>query len=273
MVAEIRRIGLEDLCVHQVCLAGQCDFAESLDVLKSHGIQRTALWSPMIESYGETAARIIWEASGLIADSLCVVELLAGENNLQMMLERAEKFGVRTLVMITGGFIFDVAGGIDAARELVLSRLIKADELARPFNVQLAFEPLHPMVCGNRSIVSSLAEALHIIEQLGDQHQIGLVIDCYALWWEHNLEEKISRAGKLISNYHVSDWLSDTRDLRLDRGMPGQGQIDLIKWRLMVEQAGFYGPVEIEIFSKERWWRTDPDLMLRSIIEGMNRFY
>ena len=129
------------------------------------------------------------------------------------------------------------------------------------------------MVCGNRSIVSSLAEALHIIEQLGDEHQIGLAIDCYALWWEHNLEEKISRAGKLISNYHVSDWLSDTRDLRLDRGMPGQGQIDLIKWRRMVEQAGYNGPVEVEIFSKERWWRAAPDLMLRSIIDGMNRFY
>ena len=157
MVAEIRRIGLADLCVHQVCLAGQCDFAESLDVLRSHGLQRTALWSPMIEAYGEKAARIIWEASGLEADSLCVAELLAGENNLQMMLERAEKFGARTLVVITGGFTFDAVGGIDAARELILSRLVKADDLARSFNVQLAFEPLHPMVCGNRSVVSSLA--------------------------------------------------------------------------------------------------------------------
>ena len=61
--------------------------------------------------------------------------------------------------------------------------------------------------------------------------------------------------------------------MRLDRGMPGQGQIDLIKWRQMLEQAGYYGPVEVEIFSKERWCRVDPNLMLRSIIDGMNRFY
>ena len=95
MVAKMRRLGLEDLCVHQVCLSGQCDFMNSLDVFGKQGIQRTALWSPMIDAYGEAPAKVIWDASGLVAESLCAAELFAGSDNLKMMLERADKFGAR----------------------------------------------------------------------------------------------------------------------------------------------------------------------------------
>lgn len=259
--------------MHQVCLSSQCDFASCLDVFKSLGVQRTALWNPMIDAFGEKASKKVWDASGLVAESLCVSELFEGEDKLKMMLERAEKFGARTLVIITGGFEPDDKGGIDTFRKRVVSLLMKADEMARPYNVKLAFEPLHPMVCGNRSIISSLAEALWVLERLDGEHQIGLAIDCYALWWEHDLAEKISKAGKFILNYHVSDWLHDTKDLRLDRGMPGDGQIDLIQWRHMIEQADYTGPVEVEIFSKNRWWNETPESMVKEIIQRMNKFY
>ena len=273
MVVELRNLGLEDICVHQVCLAGQCDFAGTLDVLCKHGIQRTALWNPMIEVCGETVAKSIWDARGLVADSLCVAELFAGPDRLKMMLERADKFGARSLVIITGGLEQIEGAGIERAREQILPLLAVADELARSFDVRLAFEPLHPMVCGNRSVVSSLEETLSLLNQLDDNHQFGLAIDSYALWWEYDVAAKIAEAGKLILNYHASDWLADTRDLRLDRGLPGEGQIDLLYWRKMVEQAGYRGPVEIEVFSQNRWWKRPPESMIKAIITGMNKFY
>ena len=274
MVAAPRQLQLDDLCVHQVSLSGQCDFAGSLAVLQHAGISRTALWTPMIESCGLAEARRIWNDSDMVAESLCVACLFEGEVALRNRLDLADMCGARTLVLITGGFedlaATGYSGGIEHARSLLIDRLGAAAELAADHRVRLAFEPLHPMVCGFRSVVSSLGEALDILDQLDDGHDIGLAIDAYALWWEHDLQAKLMRAGDRILNYHVSDWLSDTRDLRLDRGMPGDGQIALRDWRRMIEAAGYLGPVEVEIFSRDRWWKTSPEKMIAVIFERMN---
>ena len=274
MVAAPRQLQLDDLCVHQVSLSGQCDFAGSLAVLQHAGISRTALWTPMIESCGIAEARRIWNDSDMVAESLCVACLFEGEVALRNRLDLADMFGARTLVLITGGFedlaATGCSGGIEHARSLLIDQLGAAAELATDHRVRLAFEPLHPMVCGFRSVVSSLGEALDILDQLDDGHDIGLAIDAYALWWEHDLQAKLMRAGDRILNYHVSDWLSDTRDLRLDRGMPGDGQIALRDWRRMIEAAGYLGPVEVEIFSRDRWWKTPAKSRTAVILERMN---
>ena len=228
----------------------------------------------MIESCGIAEARRIWNDSDMVAESLCVACLFEGEAALLNRLDLADMFGARTLVMITGGFkdlaATSFSGGIEHARSLLVDRLGAAADLAADHRVRLAFEPLHPMVCGFRSVVSSLGEALDILDQLDDGHDIGLAIDTYALWWEHDLQAKLMRAGDRILNYHVSDWLADTRDLRLDRGMPGDGQIALRDWRRMIEAAGYLGPVELEIFSRDRWWKTPAKSMTAVILERMN---
>ena len=228
----------------------------------------------MIESCGIAEARRIWNDSDMVAESLCVACLFEGEVALRNRLDLADMFGARTLVLITGGFEDLEAAGysssIEHARSLLIDRLGAAAELAADHRVRLAFEPLHPMVCGFRSVVSSLGEALDILDQLDDGHDIGLAIGACALWWEHDLQAKLMRAGDRILNYHVSDWLSDTRDLRLDRGMPGDGQIALRDWRRMIEAAGYLGPVEVEIFSRDRWWKTPAKSMTAVILERMN---
>ena len=278
MVATPRQLAIDDLCIHQVSLSGQCDFAASLAVLRDAGIRRTALWAPMIEACGIAAARRVWQDSGMVAESLCVASLFAGTDALRERLELADLFGARTMVMITGGFEdlpHDASGGVDInrARGLIVDQLGAAADLAGQYRVRLAFEPLHPMVCGFRSVVSSLGEALDILDQLDEGHDIGLAIDAYALWWEHDLPAKLTRAGPDILNYHVSDWLADTRDLRLDRGMPGDGQIALLDWRQMIEAAGYHGPVEVEIFSRDRWWKEPAETMTATILERMNRAF
>ena len=274
MVVAPRHLQLDDLCVHQVSLSGQCDFAGSLAALRHAGISRTALWMPMIESCGIAEARRIWNDSDMVAESLCVACLFEGEAALRNRLDLADMFGARTLVLITGGFedlaTIGYSGNIEHARNLLVDRLGAAAELAANYRVNLAFEPLHPMVCGFRSVVTSLGEALDILDQLDGGHDMGLAIDAYALWWEHDLQAKLMRAGDRILNYHVSDWLPDTQDLRLDRGMPGDGQIALCDWRQMVEAAGYLGPVEVEIFSRDRWWKTPPETMIAVIFERMN---
>ncbi|MBL8669745.1 MAG: sugar phosphate isomerase/epimerase, partial [Alphaproteobacteria bacterium] len=66
---------------------------------------------------------------------------------------------------------------------------------------------------------------------------------------------------------HVSDWLVPTTDFRLDRGMMGDGVIDIRGIRALVEATGYDGFCEVEIFSQRNWWQRDPEEVLRIAIE------
>jgi sugar phosphate isomerase/epimerase len=134
---------------------------------------------------------------------------------------------------------------------------------ARKAGVPLAIEPLHPMQAAERACINTLEQALEICEALGEG--IGVAVDVYHVWWDPKLESQISRAGKArILAYHICDWLVPTRHLLNDRGMMGDGVIDLPRIRGWVESAGYSGFQEVEIFSELDWWQRDPDEVLRT---------
>ena len=85
---------------------------------------------------------------------------------------------------------------------------------------------------------------------------LGVAVDVYHVWWDPDLASQILRAGKRILAFHVSDWLVPTTDLVNDRGMPGDGVINIPSIRRLVENAGFNGAIELEIFSPY-WWQKD----------------
>ena len=98
---------------------------------------------------------------------------------------------------------------------------------------------------------------------------LGIYVDAYHLWWSANLKRDIERAGKSkrIFGFHISDWLNPTVDILNDRGMMGDGVIDLKSIRQMVEAAGYDGLIETEIFSINNWWKKPMDETLRVIKE------
>jgi sugar phosphate isomerase/epimerase len=126
----------------------------------------------------------------------------------------------------------------------------------------LAIEPLHPMYAADRACVNTLDQALDLCASLGPG--TGVAIDVYHVWWDPGLAKAIARAGRMgtILAHHVCDWLVPTRDLLLDRGMMGDGVIDLAGIRRMIEDAGYHGPQEVEIFSRDDWWQRDGDEVL-----------
>jgi sugar phosphate isomerase/epimerase len=130
--------------------------------------------------------------------------------------------------------------------------------------VPLAIEPLHPMYAADRACVNTLAQANALCEALNEG--VGVAVDVYHVWWDPDLERQIARAGRRILAYHVNDWLVPTTDLLLDRGMMGDGIIDLRGIRAMVESAGYRGHCEVEILSAGNWWRRDPEEVLRICI-------
>jgi sugar phosphate isomerase/epimerase len=91
---------------------------------------------------------------------------------------------------------------------------------------------------------------------------MGVAVDVYHVWWDPQVEQQIARAGKRIAAFHTCDWLTPTTDLVFDRGIPGDGVIDIARLRGLAQDAGFDGLLEMEILSK-RWWAHDPDDMLR----------
>jgi sugar phosphate isomerase/epimerase len=134
--------------------------------------------------------------------------------------------------------------------------------------VALAVEPLHPMYAADRGCISLLSEALDVVDHLGEG--TGVVIDAYHLWWDPDLERQIMRAKGRILAHHICDWLVPTKDILLDRGMMGDGVVDLPGLRRMVEAAGFHGYQEVEIFSAENWWKRPGDEVIRTCIERYN---
>ena len=133
----------------------------------------------------------------------------------------------------------------------------------------LAIEPLHPMYAADRACVNTLRQALDICDRLDPQgaKRLGLAVDVYHVWWDPDVYAQIARAGgKRIHAFHICDWLVPTRDLLLDRGMMGDGVIEIAKLRAAVEAEGFAGACEVEILS-DAWWAKPMDAVLSTMIE------
>jgi sugar phosphate isomerase/epimerase len=187
--------------------------------------------------------------------------------------DEAATLGAPTLVMVVGGL---PAGARDlpAARGRVAEGTAALMDHARQAGVRLALEPLHPMYAADRSCLSTLEEALDLCDALepgpDGPPSLGVAIDAYHVWWDPRIRHGIARAGAAgrIFTYHVCDWRVPTRDLLLDRGMMGEGVIDLKALRASVEAAGYEGLVEVEIFSRD-WWARPVDEILATCAERL----
>lgn len=139
---------------------------------------------------------------------------------------------------------------------------------AKAAGVKLAIEPLHPMYADTRSAINTLAQANDLAESL-DTPWVGVAVDVYHLWWDPSLENEIKRCGKNnnLLAFHICDWKSPTTDMLNDRGLMGEGCIPLRKIRSWVEDAGFKGFIEVEIFSNE-YWKQDQSEFLKRIVKA-----
>lgn len=187
-------------------------------------------------------------------------------------IEQAAQLGAESFVMVVGGMP-EGSRDLPGAREQVREGLASLLEHAQQMDLPLALEPLHPMYAADRSCLSTLAQALDLCEQLepSDSRYLGVAVDAYHCWWDPDLHLQIARAGaqRRLLGLHVCDWLVPTRDLLLDRGMMGDGVIDLAGLRHAMEDAGYRGPVEVEIFSFNNWWQRDPLEVLHTCAERL----
>ncbi len=263
------------LSLNTATVKQQWDLNQIIDGCVRHGIGAISPWRDQVQQCGldEAAKRI--EDAELQVTGLCRGGMFPSSNakgrqsniddNLRAI-DEATTLGADCLVLVVGG-LPESSKDIAKARDQVVDGISAVIEHARSNNMPLAIEPLHPMYAADRACINTLKQALDICDALGSV--VGVAVDVYHVWWDPDLQEQIQRAGQnhQLLAYHVCDWLVPTNDLLTDRGMMGDGIINLKQIRGWVEAAGYTGCCEVEIFSSENWWKKDPDEVLKTCIE------
>ena len=272
--AGVARVSGGGLSINFATVRQAGTFGEIVDACLRHDITAISPWREHVASTGlDEAARIV-RSNGLTVTGHCrggffpaadaAGRSRAAEEN-RRAIDEAAALGAACLVVVVGG-LPKGSRDIAAARSMVADGLAELLPYARAAGVPLGIEPLHPTYAADRACVNTLEHALDLCEALGEG--VGVVIDVYHVWWDPKLAEQIARAGRggWILAHHICDWLVPTADPLNDRGMMGDGVIDLPAFRGMIEAAGFHGPQEVEIFS-HRWGALPADEVLSTVRE------
>ncbi|TMH59396.1 MAG: sugar phosphate isomerase/epimerase [Betaproteobacteria bacterium] len=275
----------ELLSINTATVRKQWGLSEIIAGCARRGIRQISPWRDQVAAVGlkETAQRL--RDAGVRLSGYCRGGMFpaldragrkAALDDNKRAVDEALMLEAPCLVLVVGGLPKD-AGGRIASKDLPGARAMVRDgigellEHARPAGMPLAIEPLHPMYAADRACVNTMAHANDLCDELspGANAGLGIAVDVYHVWWDPDLEREIERAGGYsgrLMAFHLCDWLVPTADLLLDRGMMGDGVIDLPLIRSWMEAAGYRGPHEVEIFSERNWWKRDPDEVLATCV-------
>jgi sugar phosphate isomerase/epimerase len=245
---------------------------EVVDLCVRHGIPAVGLWREPVTEYGVPATAKLVRDAGLRVSSLCRGGFLtqpepaafrrALDDN-RRAIDEAAALGTGTLVMVVGG-LPPGSRDLAAARDLVSTGIVELAPYAADHGVRLALEPMHPIFCADRGVLSTLEQSLDLAAGYPVE-QVGVVVDTYHVWWDPAAATQIARAAARIAAFQVCDWLVPLpADTLLGRGMMGDGHIDFRYHRHLVESAGYTGDIEVEIFNADIW-ATDPDTVATTV--------
>jgi sugar phosphate isomerase/epimerase len=271
------------LSLNTATVRKQGDLARIVEACARHGIRAIDPWRDQVAAIGlDRAVRAVRDA-GLQLSGYCrggmftadAAHRIEARDDNRRAVDEAAALGAPCLVLGVGGLPQYSRPGsapskdIAAARAQVEEALAELLEYARAAKMPLAIEPLHPAYAADRACVNTSKQALDICDRLDPQRTgaLGVALDVYHIWWDPEVMAQIERAGadRLLA-FHVCDWLVPTTDLLNDRGMMGDGVIDIKRLRGAVEAQGFAGYSEIEIFSNA-WWERPMDQVLQACIE------
>jgi sugar phosphate isomerase/epimerase len=271
------------LSINTATVRKQGDLLAIVDACARHGIRAIDPWRNQVAEVGlDRAARAIRDA-GLDLSGYCRAGMFTSDDvrrdeardDNRRAVDEAKALGACCTMLVVGGLPQYSRPGsapskdLPAARAMVEDRIAELLEYARTIRMPLALEPLHPMYAADRACVNTMAHALDVCERLDPDRSgmLGLAVDVYHTWWDRDWQAQVERAGQeRLLAFHVCDWLVPTTDLLNDRGMMGDGVIDIPRLRTAVEAQGFSGYVEVEIFS-DRWWSMSIDEVLITCID------
>jgi sugar phosphate isomerase/epimerase len=272
------------LSINTATVRKQGDLVAIAEACARAEIKAISPWRDQVAAVGLNRAVAAVKDAGLELSGYCrggmfpadAARLQEATDDNRRAVDEAVALGAPCLVLVVGGLPqysrpgSEASKDIDAARALVEDGIATLLESSRKAGLPLAIEPLHPMYAADRACVNTMSHALDICDRVDPERtgMLGLAVDVYHVWWDPDLKEQIRRTGKdRLLAYHVCDWLVPTTDLLLDRGMMGDGVIDLRGIRQEVEAVGYAGYSEVEIFSENNWWKKPMEEVLATCIE------
>lgn len=257
--ATFRRLSLNS----QTCK--RLDLEQIIEVATTAGLPSIGVWRHLFDGDGVEVAACRIADAGLQVSTLCrggflsasdPADRAAGLADNRRAIEEAVALGSRELVMVVGGL---PTGDTDlqAARGRVRDGIAELVPLAVDAGVRLALEPLHPMYCADRAVLSTLAQALDWAAPFPAE-AVGVTVDTFHIYWDPEVETSIARAGRegRIASYQVCDFnLPIAADALESRGMMGDGVINFAELTRAVAATGYDGTVEVEIFNADIWAR------------------
>jgi sugar phosphate isomerase/epimerase len=240
------------------------------------GYAAVGLWRDRVSEAGLSYLVRVARAAGVPISSLCRGGWFCAadetgrrarmEDNFRAV-EEAEALGAMALVLVCGPAMDkDLRGG----RQQVAEAIAELAEFAAPSKVPLAIEPMHPLYCGDRSVIVTLGQALQLAAavQVG---RVGVMIDSYHVWWDPELDDGLAAAGDRVLGLQLADWIAPPPDPLNGRGMLGEGTIDLRRFRAAVDATGYCGPIEVEIFNPQVW-AVEPDETLQVVADQFMKY-
>lgn len=254
-----------------------------IEACVQRGIRAISPWRDQVAAAGLPAISKLVKSHGLELSGYCrggmfpavdAAGLKAAREDNRRAVDEACELNATCLVLVVGALPGALAGqakhkDLALARSQVSDGIAELLEYAKASKMPLAIEPLHPMYAADRACINTLEQALDVCDALDPSRSgaLGVAVDVYHVWWDPKLEAQIQRAGKdRLMAFHVCDWMTPTTHLLEDRGMMGDGVIDIPRIRSWVEAQGFTGYSEVEIFSSGNWWRRESAKVLDTCI-------
>jgi len=264
---------LDRLCLHTItCKPWKLE--EAVKNFSAAGVRGLTTWRDAVAGYDLKEARRMIDDAGLKMVSHCrggffpALDFAGRAKALDEnrdCIDEAAALGAPLVVLVCGA----VPGQpLATSRAQIAEGIAAVLPHAQAAGVKLAIEPLHPMYAGDRSAVNTMRQANEMCAQLASP-EVGIAVDVYHLWWDPELEAQIKISGEAgtLFAFHVCDWKTPTTDLLLDRGLMGEGCIDIKQIRQWVEATGYGSFIEVEIFS-ERHWARDQEEFLADIVRA-----
>jgi sugar phosphate isomerase/epimerase len=233
------------------------------------GVRGVGLWREEVQEYGLQKAAALVRDAGLVVTSLCrggFFDRPGWYDENRRAIEEAAVLAAPSLVLVSGG-LPGASKDVDAARGHIQDALHALVPDALAAGVRLAIEPLHPMFCSDRCVVSTLGQALDLAEPF-PAAAVGVVVDTYHVWWDDRVWAQIARAGEhgRIACFQVADWITPLPAAALlGRGLPGTGCVQLRRFAEAVGAAGYDGFIEVEVFHCDVWARPGPAVLAEAI--------
>jgi sugar phosphate isomerase/epimerase len=244
--------------ISQITTLG-ASFEEDLAAYAAAGFAGIGLWELKLPEGGDGGALETLAASGLerasavpTIPSILPLPLLGGPDDpveridaLAASIHRLAAFGAPGIVCLTG-----TADGVDLdeARTTVVDGLRMLAHEAELAGTRVALEPYQSDGGALWTIAATIPEALELIDDAGGSPALGLQFDVWHLWNTPGLTADIATAIDRIAGVHIADVRPETRGWA-DRVLPGDGIADVPAILAALDEAGWNGLYDLEIFS------------------------